>query len=371
MKKILAIALALSLCGCQSSKLKITGRFVGSEEKTVYLEYASQPQRILDSARLDAAGNFRMEIGSAGSTPELYQLVCNGERIPLLLRGGDRIALEALGNVARNYTVQGSAESDLLRTFYQPYAEGIRKLDDLAAAYARTSGEGRNEAMRNYSDEFRRIKRDQLRFIIENKSSLAAVYALYQRLPGDPYLFNGESDVIYYRTVADALRESYPESAFLKALESDIEKMEARREVLANVRESGYPDLELTDMYGKKIKLSSLDGKMILLEFWSAELGNSNARNAELKTIYNRFAERGFEVYQVAVDRSKPVWINAVQEQGLPWISVSDLQGRNSIACRLYNVEKLPTNFLIDRNGNIVGRDLNGEALVRKLNESL
>ena len=116
MKKILAIALAATLCGCQSSKLKISGRFVGNEEKTVYLERASQPQRTLDSARLDAAGNFRMEIKCADRMPELYNLVCNGERIPLLLCGGDRIVVEALGNVTRNYTVEGSAESDLLRT---------------------------------------------------------------------------------------------------------------------------------------------------------------------------------------------------------------------------------------------------------------
>lgn len=371
MKKILAIALAASLCGCQSSKLKITGRFVGSEEKTVYLERASQPQQTLDSARLDDAGSFRIEIKGAGRAAELYNLVCNGERIPLLLSGGDRVEITALGNVTRNYTVEGSDESELLRTFYQPYAEGIRKLDNLASAYARTTGEQQQEALQSYSDEFRRIKRDQLRFIIENKGSLAAVYALYQRLPGDPYLFNGESDVVYYRTVAEALHESYPESAFLKSLENDIEKMEARRQVLANVRESGYPDLELTDMYGKKIKLSSLEGKMILLDFWSAELGNSNAINADLKEIYAHFAERGFEIYQVAVDQSKPIWINAVQEQNLPWISVSDLQGRNSIACRLYNVEKLPTNFLIDRSGSIVGRDLHGKELVQKLNESI
>ena len=371
MKKILVIALTATLCGCQSSKLKISGRFVGNEEKTVYLERASHPQRTLDSARLDEAGNFRMEIKGAERMPELYNLVCNGERIPLLLSGGDRIVVEALGNLTRNYTVEGSAESDLLRTFYQSYTDGVRKLDKLAATYARTTGSERQSAIRSYSEEFRRIKRDQLRFIIENKHSLAAVYALYQRLPGDPYLFNGESDVIYYRTVAEALHESYPESAFLKSLESDIEKLEARREVLANVRESGYPDLELTDMYGKKVRLSSLDGKMILLEFWSAELGNSNALNAELKQIYHRFAERGFEIYQVAVDQSKPVWINAVQEQELPWISVSDLQGRNSIACRLYNVEKLPTNVLIDRGGNIVARDLHGKSLERKLEESL
>ena len=69
MKKILVIALTATLCGCQSSKLKISGRFVGNEEKTVYLERASHPQRTLDSARLDEAGNFRMEIRGRSACP--------------------------------------------------------------------------------------------------------------------------------------------------------------------------------------------------------------------------------------------------------------------------------------------------------------
>ena len=77
----------------------------------------------------------------------------------------------------------------------------------------------------------------------------------------------------------------------------------------------------------------------------------------------------GFEVYQVAIDTSKPLWINAVQEQQLPWISVSDLRGRGSAALGLYNVQKLPTNFLIDKEGVIVARDIRGEELEKKLDE--
>ena len=79
---------------------------------------------------------------------------------------------------------------------------------------------------------------------------------------------------------------------------------------------SEYPDLELMDIYGKKIRLSSLAGKVILLDFWSAELGSSNTLNADLKEIYRKYADApvGFEVYQVAIDTSKAIWITAVQE---------------------------------------------------------
>ena len=155
--------------------------------------------------------------------------------------------------------------------------------------------------MKEYTDEYYRIRREQLRFIIENKSSLAAVYALYQRLPGDTYLFNGDSDVVYYRTVAEALEQSYPDSPYLQSLLAEITRMDARISLTSRISEAGYPDLELSDIYGKKVRLSSLTGKVVLLDFWSAELGNSNTLNAELKEVYKKYADAPtpFEVYQV------------------------------------------------------------------------
>ena len=83
--------------------------------------------------------------------------------------------------------------------------------------------------------------------------------------------------------------------------------------------------------------------------------------------VYAEYADRGFEIYQIGVDVSKDIWINAVQEQQLPWISVCDFRGRNSPALGLYNVQKLPANFLIDREGIVVARDLYGTGLQRAL----
>ena len=250
---------------------------------------------------------------------------------------------------------------------------GTLEINEVAGQFARTnlSEEERKALVKEYTDEYYRIRREQLRFIIENKSSLAAVYALYQRLPGDTYLFNGDSDVVYYRTVAEALEQSYPDSPYLQSLLAEITRMDARISLTSRISEAGYPDLELSDIYGKKVRLSSLTGKVVLLDFWSAELGNSNTLNAELKEVYKKYADAPtpFEVYQVAVDSSKPLWITAVQEQQLPWISVSDLRGQASTAPRLYNVQKLPANFLIDREGTIVAKDIYGKSLERKLDE--
>lgn len=177
--------------------------------------------------------------------------------------------------------------------------------------------------------------------------------------------------MVYFRTVAEALEKSYPDSPYLQSLTAEIARMDARISLTSQISEAGYPDLEMTDIYGKKIRLSSLTGKVVLLDFWSAELGSSNALNADLKELYKKYEDApvGFEVYQVAIDTSKPLWINAVQEQQLPWISVSDLRGRGSSALGLYNVQKLPANFLIDKEGSIVARDIYGKSLEEKLDE--
>ncbi|MBQ5879459.1 MAG: TlpA family protein disulfide reductase, partial [Alistipes sp.] len=207
-------------------------------------------------------------------------------------------------------------------------------------------------------------------FIAEHKASLAAVYAIYQRLPGDRYLVDGTSDVIHYRNVAEAIADLYPNSPYLVMLRGDINRMEATEKLAREIEESTFPDLELQDIYGKKIKLSSLKGKVIMLDFWSALLGNSTVLNAELKEIYAKYHEAPtpFEVYQVAIDTSKSLWINAVQQQQLPWISVSDLRGQASTSLGVYNVTQLPTSFLIDKEGSIVGRDIRGEELDKRLN---
>ena len=361
---------AALMCGCQSSKVKISGRFIGSDAKNVYLEDASPlTQAVIDSAVLAGDGSYRFELKGVAKTPSLYNVIYNGERIPLLIAGDDRVTVGSVGSVVRNYTVEGSAESELLRQFYQAFVTGAQRLDNIAVQFAKPdiTEEERKALVKDYTDEYYRIRREQLRFIIENKASLAAVYALYQRLPGDRYLFNGDSDVVYFRTVAEAL----PESPYLQSLQAEIARMDARMNLTSQISEAGYPDLELTDIYGKKVRLSSLMGKVVLLDFWSAELGTSNALNADLKETYKKYegSPVGFEVYQVAVDTSKPLWINAVQEQQLPWVSVSDLRGRGSSALGLYNVRKLPANFLIDKEGTIVARDIYGKSLETKLDE--
>ena len=375
MKKIFFVAtvLLMALSSCQSSKVKILGRFVGSDANMVYLERnTTLEQAIIDSVKIAEDGSFTLKISDAPSTPTLYNVIYNNERITLLVQGGDKINVQSAGSVLRNCEVSGSLESELLHKFNKEYISGVAQLNQIISKYTDDLSEEQTKAVsKEYTDLYRKIKRNQLRFIIENKDRIAAIYALYQRIPNDANLFNGDSDVIYYRTVAEAIEQTYPESPYLPILRTQIARMDAQLNLLSNIKETSFPEIKMADMYGNQKSLAALEGNVILLHFWSVAIGNGNAINADLKEIYAKYHEQGFEIYQVGIDTSKAAWINAVQEQQLPWISVSDLQGQASSSLKSYNITKLPANYLIDRKGNIVAKDLTGEKLEAEIKKHI
>ena len=372
-KSILILTLAAAMfCGCTSSTVRISGKFLGLNAQTVYLEQMSVAGQVLvDSVALASDGSYGFVVGDVPATPTLYNVVYNNERIPLLISGGEDVTVGSLGSVLKNYTVSGSTESELLREFNSEYIVGAMALSKTMNEYAQAEESARAAIAQSYNALYRDVKRKQITFIVANKSSIAAIYALYQRLEGERYLVNADSDIIYFRTVADAVSESYPESPLLISLRNDVARMEAQASLLQSIEERNYPDIEADDMYGNKVRLSSLEGNVVLVDFWSAEIGNSNALNADLKEIYRKYEGRGFRVYQVSADTSKAAWIRAVQGQRLPWTSVCDFKGEASPIFGLYNVRRLPANYLIDRDGMIIGRDLYSTALEKRLEEIL
>lgn len=372
-RKISIIAVMVAtLVACRNKEVEVSGRFVGLNFKTVYLEQMTAVgQNIVDSVKLDNNGSYCFVINDVGTTPTFYNIIYGGERIPLLLSRGERVEVGALGNALANYTVSGSSESELLRKFNKEFFDGQLELNRTVQNYHSADAAQKRELAQRYTSIYNSIKRKQISFIIEHKEYLASVYALYQRLPGDTHLSGPDSDLIYYRTVADAVSKRYPTSPFLLTLSNDIARMEARISLINSIEFRNSPELKGQNMYGEEVALSSLDGNVVLVDFWSAEVGNSNALNAELKEIYKKYESKGFRVYQVSADTSKAIWIAAVQEQGLPWISVCDFNGKFSPLLRSYNVRKLPSNFLIDREGKIVAKDLYSNALEAELEKML
>ena len=352
---LVVLSAAFALCACQSSKVRIAGRFVGNNARYVYLEQVSPlAQKVVDSVELDKNGNYRFMLKDASRTPSLYNLIFNGERIPLFLAGGDRVTVNSVGSVIRNYTVAGSRESELLREFYQAYVGVSRRLEQIVSRYAdaEISAEQRQRLAREYTDEYYRIRREQLRFIIGNKASTpAGRHGAFQRRQR---------------------RGLFPHGG--RGARTDLSRFALSARPAGRDRTHGRADQP--HVAHQRVGLSGPGADRYLRQedppvVARGEGRHSTVMNAELKDIYAKYAgsPTEFEVYQVAIDSSKPLWITAVQEQQLPWVSVSDLKGRLSPVVGLYNVQKLPANFLIDREGTIVAKDIYGKSLDDKLAE--
>ena len=384
MKKLLllsATALVAFSCG-QKNKAHISGTFSGISKDTIYLEMLTTKGRtVVDSTVTNQQGNYRFTVSTPGAAPTFYNIVYKQSSIPVIVSPGEKVKVNSLCDLGRNYTVEGSDDSKLLKEFNTMYSNGVRSLDSLANLYSETRPTPDNDArrtalLREYTQRYVKIKREHIAFIVKNASSMAAVYALYQRLPNDEALFNANDDRVYYRMVADSLADKYPASPHVIALLRDVKTQDDAAALAQQVSRQqaetaglNHPEITLQDMFGKDHKLSELKNKAILLTFWSVTDPKGPAMNNEMKELYKEFSGKGFDIYQVSLDSDKASWILAVQAQKLPWTNVIDPNGFTGLPAMSYNVAATPVNFLIDRRGNITGRNLQGAALRTRVAE--
>lgn len=352
------LSLALASCGTQKSveKTTIEGRFVGSNVDSVFLERVSDsfiaPERIDAVALADnGAFSFAFDI-EEGTSPRFYKLSFPDSTRPvtLVVAPGDNIHLEAAGDIFLNYEVEGSEESELIREFNHEYFASGDRLALIAESLNNTS---KSYPVRDAYIAARNAIQAQVRFVGTHSNKLAAFYAMRHSIAEQfiPQLDGYGITLAHYHTVLEGIRESYPDSPYIAILEREISDMEALADLSNRIEYTSYPDIELEDMYKRSYRLSDLDGKVILLYFWTAESALCNNINAELKSIYERHNDDGFEVYQVSADTDISMWIDAVREQRLPWISL--FGGYRSDIFNTYNVYHLPMAYLIDRDGDV------------------
>lgn len=355
---IIALAVAATSCSKSAVKSVVRGRFVTDRVDSVFLERISDDYDAVTrvgATRLSDDGSFEFKFAmDNATTPSLYRLSfdSNVRPITLVIAQGDDIYIDSVGDLFLNYEVQNSEESKLIEQFNKEYYASVDRLANLSEQIAR----GGNNVVQLNMQAYIAAKdamQAQVRFVGSHQQSLAAFYASRQHVVEEyvPMLEGKGISTPHLQALKLGLEEHYPESPYIKLLEGEIEEAQALALLAENVTETAYPNIVLDDMYKEKHSLSDLDGNVILLYFWSAELPLCNNINAELKELYEKYHEDGFEVYHVSVDGSRALWIEAVRAQQLPWTSL--FGGNDPQLFTLYNIVELPMAYIISRDGTI------------------
>jgi peroxiredoxin len=129
------------------------------------------------------------------------------------------------------------------------------------------------------------------------------------------------------------------------------------------------PDFTMNDPDGKPIQLSSLRGKVVMIDFWASWCAPCRQENPNVVKLYNQYHDKGFEILGVSLDRGKDEWIQAIKDDQLTWLHVSDLQFWQNAVARQYGVNSIPQTYLLDKEGKIIAKGLRSEQLAAKLGE--
>jgi len=376
---LLTLAVIFTACN-NNSKFSVGGVIKGDTKKYIYLNRLDVNTPVfIDSAKIDNKGAFRFRVKS--SETDFYQVgFSNSDFITILASPGDKIGLQFDGKTLfDSYTVTGSAESEKLMILDRNLAETKKQLDSLSALYTNASKQpGFDVAGPALEEQYNTILKNQriknIEFIIGNTSSLSSIKALYQQLSADSYVLYDPKDLQFMKILNDSLTVHYPNSKHVQALARDFEKkmnemyLIQLQNLTKDLPEAKLdPDLKTTK--GQRIALSSLKGKYVLLTFWSMQSNDCVSENIQLKQLYKLYSKKGFEIYQINLDANEEAWKRAVDFDELPWISTREDDPEKPVNARLFNVKALPTNYLFDKEGKIIGTDLHGKALQIKLDQ--
>lgn len=365
----LAVAAIAGVTSCNEKKFHIDGTITGAADSTLYFENMGLDGAVkIDSAKLSEDGTFAFE-GTAPTAPEFYRLRIAGQFINIAVDSTETINIKAqYPQMATQYEVSGSEdcqrikELSLMQSSLQAQVNAIASNPELGAQAVADSVSRIVEAYKT------RVKTE---YIFKAPMKASSYFALFQTIyaGGQPVLlFNprtSEQDIKVFGAVATSWDTFYPnekrgENLHNIAIEGmkDVRYLRSQQQAeeieASKVNTSGILDFTLTDNTGAARSLSSLKGNVVLLDFHLFADQNSMKRIMWLRELYNKYHAQGFQIYQVAIDGDEHFW--KTQTAALPWISTR-VDDNTSSVLQLYNVQQVPTFFLLNRSCNVVKRD--------------
>ena len=330
-----------------------------SKLKTVYLLEADSTAQlnVVDSSSLTPDGDFKFKHTTA--YVNLYKLKADTNQFAMEAQNGDAIELNTdLADSQHKYTVAGSETSEKIKAFddfSKAFTDKNNKVIADFNAKSQRAGQQPDSLLKIYMPIFQKnlaVYSDAvLKFIDDNKSSLAAFYAS-TALDAAKY----ESQLIAY---AGEIKDN-----------GNLNKNPAVRNFISAMDKAkplsiGHhaPDFTISSIDAKQVKLSGYKGKYVMVDFWASWCVPCRQENPNVLKQYQKFHSKGFNVLGVSLDKDKAAWQKAVNDDHLEWTQTSDLKNFEGQAEQLYHIEAIPSNFIIDPQGNIIAKNIRGAEL--------
>lgn len=294
--------------------------------------------------------------------PSFYRINFNERQTVTLILTGEEteVVVNAHGNDPQGYSeVSGSYDTeyknqmDALLQSYRTEATIIQgRLRQAQATNDQTGYYQANSELMSYTAG---VEKKLKGLIWEATPSLAAIYGVQ--------MIDAEKNTSFLDSVFSELNNEMPDNYLVTNLGNAVN---SRRKLAIGKL---APEIALANPEGEIVKLSSLRGNYVLIDFWAAWCRPCRQENPNVVRMYNIYSNRNFEIYGVSLDKTKDAWVKAIEQDGVPWVHVSDLKFWQSEAARAYNVSAIPATFLIDPDGKIIAKNLRGPSLEAKLKE--